>query len=321
MRSLTSSDSCRKLASMALLNPPELRPSLLVLMVAYLAQRRGQRDDAGHLVATLAPASLSKDGKHQSDVRVNLTAAIEIGLVVKTDDQVRLNDGVSTVAREGPTSVVSLLRSRVLDERVNTAPWGSQAGARDLTNGLAWFLSFPPTSAPARMEGASPTAKELQEADFGPRQPSNRHSADPDDDGGGWPISNETRWNAFRRWACSLGFAWVTPKGRLVPDPTPAIRESLPAMFGEGTELTASEFVAKLGVALPVLESGRCRQLVEENWRRPAPDHMRLSVPTSEALERLRSERLIVFDDRDDSQRMSRADGRTFSHVARVVPR
>lgn len=304
---------------MALLNPPELRPSVMVLVIEYLAQRRGQQDNAERLVDTLAPSSLSKDGKHQLDVQVNLRAAIDIGLVVKADDHVELSDEAGAAARNGPAAVVRLLRGRILDEQANAEPWGSQSGARDLTNALAWFLTFSPTAAPARMEGESPSAKELQESDFGPRQPPRRDSAESNDDSGGWPISNQQRWNTFRRWACSLGFAWATPKGRLVPDPTPAIRDSLAAVFSDEVEMRAPQFVARLGLVLPVLESGRYRQLVEDNWHRAPTDRQRLSTPTSDALERMRSEGLIGFDDRDDAQRMSRADGVTFSHVTQVA--
>lgn len=304
---------------MALLNPPELRPSVMVLVIDYLAKRPGQRDLADRFIRTLAPPSLSKDGKHQLDVQVNLRAAIDIGLVVKADDHVELSDEAGAATRNGPAAVVRLLRGRILDERVNSEPWGSQSGARDLTNALAWFLTFPPHAAPARMEGESPAAKALQETDFGPRQPPRRDSANSNENSGGWPIENQTRWNTFRRWACSLGFAWATPKGRLVPDPTPAIRDSLAAVFSDQAEMTAHQFVARLGLVLPVLESGRYRQLVEENWHRAPTDRQLLSTSTSDALERLRSERLIRFDDRHDAQRMSRADGATFSHVIRVA--
>ena len=43
---------------MALLNPPEIRPSGIVLIARYLASQRGQQDAVERLVATLAPASL-----------------------------------------------------------------------------------------------------------------------------------------------------------------------------------------------------------------------------------------------------------------------
>jgi hypothetical protein len=101
----------------------------------------------------------------------------------------------------------------------------------------------------------------------------------------------------------------------LVPDPTPAIREVLPTTFGNDRDLAAREFVHRVASALPVLDFGRYRQFVEENWSRREPDQRRLTAPLSEALERLRDEGLISFDDRADTARLTRADGTTFSHV------
>ena len=47
---------------MALLNPPEIRLSVMSLTVSYLARRRGQKDDQAHLINTVAPARLTADG-------------------------------------------------------------------------------------------------------------------------------------------------------------------------------------------------------------------------------------------------------------------
>jgi hypothetical protein len=301
---------------MALLNPPELRASVQVVLVNYLASRHGQRDKAERLISTLAPDGLAGSNPDH-DVRRNLAAAQELGLVVRTaEDDLALAGGVRDVAGQGDSSIVALMRVRVLSEALNTAPWGTQKGARDLTNALAWFLSFPAHLAPLQMEGGGRSAKELQERDFGPRQ-----SLDPDaDDPSGWPISNATRWNAFRRWACSLGFAWVSPKGNLVPDPTPAIRHTLPTVFDDESVLPARDFVERLGAAVPVLDLGGYRQFVESNWRRPQPEQPNLSSPLSDALERLRAEGRLVFEDRADAPRVTRDDGTTFSNVGFVRP-
>ena len=45
-------------------------------------------------------------------------------------------------------SFAKFLREQVMEKRHNQEPWGSQEGARDLTNGLAWFLSLPATGLP-----------------------------------------------------------------------------------------------------------------------------------------------------------------------------
>ena len=208
----------------------------------------------------------------------------------------------------------SLLRTLVLSPNLNTAPWGRQTGARDLTNALAWFLTFTASDAPVRMEGESPSAKAAQEADFGPRQA--RRESDDEEDGVGWPISNATRWNAFQRWACSLGFAWSTPTGRLVPDPTRAIREALPRIFDEQETFDGQTFVRALGSELPVLETGVYREFVQENWKRSVPPQQSLTTATTDALKRLAAEGRVEIENRADARRIGMVDGTTFSHVS-----
>jgi hypothetical protein len=296
---------------MALLNPPELRASMMAVHVLYLAQCPGQRDATTRIIDATSPPSLTDaPEKHQLDASRNLTSLVEIGLASREGDTVRLSPEATKAARQGVTAIARSIRARVMAPELNSAPWGSQEGARDLTNALAWFLTFDAATAPARMEGDPPSARDLQEADFGRRR-------SQDEETSGWPISNSTRWNAFQRWACSLGFAWRSPSGRLVPDPTPAVRDSLSGVFGDSRELEANAFVRALGAQLPVLESGSYRLLVEENWNRPVGTRDQLGSATTDALRRLETSGELVFHDRADAPRVVRADGSTFSHVTR----
>ena len=284
---------------------------MMSVIILYLAQCRGQSDDRPRIVDSVSPPSLTESPKkHQLDANRNLTSAIEIGLVVSDGDRVQLSQASAKAVAKGTSAIAAHIRQRVLSSDLNRGPWGSQVGARDLTNALAWFLTFGPTNAPVRMEGDSPSAKSLQEADFGPR-----HS--DDDDASGWPISNSTRWNAFQRWACSLGFAWRSPSGRLVPDPTPAVRDSIRAVFEQEPTLDGRSFVAALGKQLPVLESGAYRRFVEENWKRAPKSDGTLSIATTDALRRLEASGHLTFEDRADASRVARDDGSTFSHVSR----
>lgn len=296
---------------MALLNPPELRASMMSVVVLYLAQCRGERDERNRIVDAISPPSLTESPrKHQNDARLNLASAVEIGLAVRDGDRVTLNPESTRAAKQGTSAIAALIRRRVLSTDLNTAAWGSQQGARDLTNALAWFLTFGPADAPARMEGDPPSAKSQQEADFGPR-------LSDDDDASGWPISNSTRWRTFQRWACSLGFAWRSPSGRLIPDPTSAVRASVPAVFESESRLAGRSFVDALSTRLPVLESGEYRRFVEKNWNRSPESDGPLSTATTDALRRLETSGHLAFEDRADAPRITRADGTTFSHVSR----
>ncbi len=296
---------------MALLNPPEQRASMISIIVLYLAQCRDQCDEIPRIVDAISPPSLTDSPqKHQLDANRNLTSVIEIGLASRDGDRITLKPESTSAATKGTSAIATLIRQRVLSEDLNSAPWGSQAGARDLTNALAWFLTFDSTTAPARWEGDPPSARLLQEADFGAR-------LSDDDDASGWPISNDTRWNAFQRWACSLGFAWRSPSGRLVPDPTPAMRDSIPSIFQSESTLDGLSFIATLGAQLPVLEYGAYRRFVEKYWNRPSDSREILSAATTDALSRLETGGHLVFENRADAPRVTRIDGSTFSHVSR----
>lgn len=296
---------------MALLNPPEQRASMISVIVLYLAQCPDRCDERPHIIDAISPPSLTDSPqKHQLDAKHNLTSAIDIGLVSCDGDRVTLSPESTEAVSKGTSAIASLIRQRVLSEDLNSASWGSQEGARDLTNALAWFLTFSSANAPARWEGDPPSARSLQEADFGSR-------LSYDDDASGWPISNDTRWNTFQRWACSLGFAWRSPSRRLIPDPTPAVRDSLPSIFESESTLDGPSFIATLGTRLPVLEHGLYRQFVEENRNRRSDSRETLSAATTDALRRLEAGGYLEFEDRADAPRVIRVDGSTFSHVSR----
>ena len=296
---------------MALLNPPEQRASMISVIVFYLARCPDQSDERDRIVAAVSPPSLTKSPRnHQLDARHNLATAVQLGLAVRNGDRAELSPESAEAASLGTSAIAMLIRQRVLSEDLNTAPWGSQEGARDLTNALAWFLTFGPTEAPARWEGDPPSARVLQRDDFGPRQ-------SDDDNASGWPISNDTRWNAFRNWACSLGFAWRSPSGRLIPDPTSAVRDSIPATFAGKPTLDGRSFLLALGEQLPVLENGAYRQFMAEHWVRSSDADGALGTATTDALRRLEASGHLVFEDRADAAKVSRGDGSTFSHVSR----
>lgn len=137
-------------------------------------------------------------------------------------------------------------------------------------------------------------------------------------------FQNNTRWNGLRFWGDYLGFFWVDQ--RRWPDPTAAVREELEEIFGNQNELSASEFIARLGERLPVLDGGRYRLKIEETleaseWQRPARQDL-LSTSLSRALWRLSQPggpiRLDARADAGDGRTLQRAGGRdwqTFTHV------
>jgi len=138
-------------------------------------------------------------------------------------------------------------------------------------------------------------------------------------------LQNDTRWNGLRHWAKYLGFFWEDQ--RLWPDPTAAIREELPEVFGKQDELPAQDFITRLGERLPVLDGGRYRLEIEAvlepaEWQPPTPRGL-LSTSLSRALWRLSRPGGPIRlpdprSDAGDGRTLQRAGGRhwqTFTHV------
>ena len=76
---------------------------------------------------------------------------------------------------------------------------------------------------------------------------------------------NAERWVGFQRWACGLGFAWKTSTGLTVPDPTATLRDVIPEVFADDRRLPAGDFLKAIAKAVPVLDGGTYRKLVQDN--------------------------------------------------------
>ena len=288
---------------MALLNPPESRPSVILLIAQRLASRPDASEDKASLVRSLG-AHGSEARQPLLDVEVNLTQSTMLGVVEESDDVIRLSDSGQNVLETDSFS--KFLREQVLEKRHNQEPWGSQEGARDLTNGLAWFLSLPATDLPKSFSGKGANVQKIQAQHFGERE-------------NNWPIVNQERWRAFERWACGLGFAWKTPTGLTVPDPTATLRDVIPKVFADERRLPAGDFLKAIAKAVPVLDGGTYRKFVQDNL---ATDQSlgssgRLSQALTDALRRLDRAGEITIEERDDTPRVRLdATGRPFTHVA-----
>jgi hypothetical protein len=283
---------------------------MLLLISGYLASKSGGRDRRERLLDAVVPPSLATARTDteslQRDARHNVRAGLSLGLFVEDGPHLSLAPGAVAAAKGGREAFVAHLRRLIFDPAVNDAPWGRQVGARDLTSALAWFLMHAPSEAPQRMERAEPSALTMQERDFGPRI--------GDDDDTNWPIGAAARWRTFEGWVCALGFAWRSPDGALVPDPTPAVRAALPAILGDGEVLSASAFVDAVAAEVPVLDRGMYREFVRSHMKEPKPDEV-VTASLSQAIVRLRIEQRIELEDRADAPRSNLFDGSTFSHV------
>jgi hypothetical protein len=89
----------------------------------------------------------------------------------------------------------------------------------------------------------------------------------------------------------------------ILPDPTVAIRSLLPIIFDGKTELTASEFLNRLGSICPVLERGEARKIILSKAAHPGdyPKDDELSEGTSLAMLRLEEQNTFSLGDHADA--------------------
>lgn len=130
---------------------------------------------------------------------------------------------------------------------------------------------------------------------------------------------NDTRWNGLRAWAPYLGFGRLgnTKGSPLLIDPTDALRNALPLIFGKSTTLSAEEFLNASAEAVPVLDKGVYREMVEEKLRAHEnpdgwlpPPQGQLSTSFSRALLRLTTEGTLQGKKDSDAPSRARLTGR-----------
>jgi hypothetical protein len=337
---------------MALLNPPQTLPHVMLLVYRYLLLcADNQTEDISTLRSLLAPPSLrawqagggddeddgsTKDtakrdaeGREQYVVRIAYNALRDLDVLDEIDaNTVRLNPALAPayLRREtGEQNFRQMLRERVLDVKANADLWlvendAKFIGPRDLTRALAWVLAQD-VYQPLRPwnEGSEFSVQHLQQRQLGQEQR-------------WWVFSNDTRWPAFIRWAVYLGFAWKlgVPKSGsqpahvlLVPDPAEAVRELLPRLApATGAMVPLPEFLERLAQELPVLDGGVHRDAVLDRMdprSRVTPANGELSSTLAHALLRLHDdEALTLLNESDTDKRLFPIESgqpRPYSHV------
>ena len=259
--------------------------------------------------------SLCRAGAEADPARLRQTLKrwTDLGLFAEDEEEVRLAPDVVNGGRlsrdigAATTALPGLVRRIIFREENNERFWDSQ-GARsaDLTRGLAWLLAQDIYSADLSKHA---TVQELEA-----RQVEERDR---------WIVRNNVRWGGLLSWGIYLGFLWCADAPLI--DPTAALRQDLPLILSQNTELPAASFGQRVAAVLPVLDGGRYRKEVEDtlnpaSWQRPAQPEL-LSTALSRALWRLDAQGILVLESRADTgdsrvlQRMGGQHWRRFTHV------
>lgn len=265
------------------------------------------------LLALCAPPSIVD----QTDMmaRKTLLRWTQLGMLVSAGDRLELAEGLKRIDADDLTQVRRQLLRVVLSPANNPAfsresatPFDDATGASDFTRAAAWLLSQDPYTFQTPWESVD----DLQ----------NRQEANPR------IFTNSTRWDGLKEWGHFLGVAWPSPSGTgVIPNPAVAILGVLDDVMGGLVESPQDDFLARLADALPVLDGGTYRRMVEDALPRlPRPtgkDHVSASL--SLALLQLEASNHIRLETRADAPyrmligRRGR-ELRRVSHILRALP-
>jgi hypothetical protein len=272
---------------MSLLNRPSdgLHSVLVAIFKLLLMRGKLPRQE---LLLLIAPPTLFADqdeDKKQEMAKKTLNRWVQIGLFQKSD-----NDEISITGDKKSKftieSLPTLSRNLALKPENNSDFLDQEPqGTGDFTRAITWLLAQNAWKLDLRSwEDIESLIKQQCPA-------------------GLTILQNNTRWPGLKALSCFLGFAWSAkaPNGELlVPDPTEAVRDSLPQIFGKSKELEARFMVDALAQAIPVLDGGTYRQQLEAElqktrgpgaWRPPPNDQFSTSL--SRALLRLQEEKYL----------------------------
>jgi hypothetical protein len=215
----------------------------------------------------------------------------ELGLFGAEDDDVILREPHRSLLGKNvdvaEQRLPKIVRAIALAPENNMRFWeAEESKSADLTRGLAWML--------AQDIYSLDTSDHAKLAELEGRQ-----VADP----AKRIIQNNTRWNGLRTWMLYLGFA--RGSAEMTVDPTGAVRNVLPEIFGQDQALPAPVFVERAAAVLPVLDGGAYRVQIEDvlkeaAWARPM-DGL-LSMSFSRAIQRLDREGAIAAEQKSDSE-------------------
>lgn len=308
---------------MALLTPPDILPEAMRFLVRCLLTLKGGEVDREELIDLVAPPGLveamktlgtevaSDEGDESDDEEVpakagdprvgghliaahSLDALRALGVVEQDSNRVRAAGDVAGRWAH-PTDVAPrAFRDFLLERMFATAAEGAVPerfeDVADLMRALELlYVAENPMWPFDRFKAAKGNVRgqrsfrEAQAAVFGSDQ-------------GLWPVRNETRWTAFRRWAAYLGLArQIGPTG-IIPDASQALAVRLSGLPGGSYDI--ADFVSRCAAAVPLLDGGA---LQSRHDPERAGNSEVLSPALSLSMAQLEAEGMVKLDKRSDA--------------------
>lgn len=241
--------------------------NVLICLLRYLTYKKNIPQDEKFILDKLGFGL-----EDTSRISYTLKTWTKLGVLTRSeDDKISITEDIGTRLLSSTNFEVDtgrILRSTLFKKDNNTEI------LLDFNYALSWFLSHDKLISAKSYSNAFEQYK-------------NQFPADS------MPITNNTRWGGFTRWVMFLGFAERVGDDYL-PDPTRAVKESLPEIFENQNEFSSSEFLSKIREKIPVLEGGWMSDKVTRemtNYQKP-PD-TRCSFSLAVALKRLNDAGII----------------------------
>ena len=294
---------------MSILNRPSdgLLSVLIGLRSGLLAY--GPKPEA-ELLDLVAPPSVVGDGK-QDMAKMTLRRWKQLGFFQETEDAVGLSPLIASIAADDKEGLRAAILRLVLVPENNPSLQNSDGEdndkslASDFTRALAWVLSQDPYSFPLTYPGV-----ELLQS---------RQEVSPR------VFANDTRWQGLAEWAVFLGAGFTSTRFGLTLCPAFAVRTFLDEVFEDSTELPQADFFLRLAGALPIVDGGQYRMIVEAQtakpWRKQLPSEVSPALSAAlEALEAAGTLRLEMRSDAPTRMLLGRggAEAHRITHIIRT---
>lgn len=258
-----------------------------VLIVLYTVVHESKSIQRDRLISKCAPGLID-----QEKVRQTLIRWIQLGLFqISTEEEVSIAEEYQLDRnRKWEISLLNLpnlIRRVVFDDQNNQNFWDSEKSlSADFTRGVAWLLAQDVYAFSSQNFSTIETLESSQIKDKTKRV-----------------VVNNTRWDGLKEWAAFLGFGWNADS--FVVDPTGAVCDVLPDIFGDANVLSIDRFLDRLSTVLPVMDGGKYRLQIEtelnpSSWHKNREDH--LSTSLSRVLKRLDFSGHIRIERKSDSK-------------------
>jgi hypothetical protein len=319
---------------MALLNPPDILPEAMRFLVRALLAVPDQELDRTELLSLVAPRGLTEAmdsiatadadpaGLDPDDLKAGGTiiagASLDglrtLGLVKQSGERgkgerVKLT-GAAADWKTPLDASPDLMGRVLLDAVIQMGNSGVSHGIGDLIQAVVLLHT---AGQPLHPFDAFESVAGARGRGFADRQA----EALGQDRKDNWPVTNQERWQALRRWAPYLGLARTVGTAGLIPDASEALLRRLPTI--PPGDYDVRDFVARCASAVPILDGGALHTGHDPLYE---GDHAVLSGGLSISLLQLEADGFLTMDQRSDASGRTlrlRSDGSADRTVTTVI--